>query len=109
MTPHARLTLLRSLDEAALVAQIIAEAQRAGWLVHHDRPARRRDGAYRTHIAGDAGFPDLVLAKAGRVLFVEVKAQRWRWQPGQEAWLAATGGRRVGPDDLDALIAELWA
>jgi hypothetical protein len=41
--------------------------------VHHDRPARRAGNNWATAIQGHAGFPDLVLARAGVVLFRELK------------------------------------
>ena len=62
-----------------------------GWKVHHCRPLRRADGRWQTPISGDAGFVDLVLAKQGRLLFVELKAERARPTEGQELWLYHLG------------------
>ncbi|MCI0542945.1 MAG: hypothetical protein L0Z49_00695 [Actinobacteria bacterium] len=44
-----------------------------GWRVCHFRPATTRDG-WRTAVQGHPGFPDLVLARRGRVVFAELKA-----------------------------------
>src|SRR5262249_16551074 len=67
-----------------------------GWLVMHQRPARTAKG-WRTAIQGDAGFPDLVLVRPGRLLrarpprllFVELKAKRGRLTDGQRQWMEA--------------------
>ena len=48
--------------------------------------------AWRTAVAADgAGFPDLVLAKPGRLLFVELKSENGRLSQEQARWLAALG------------------
>lgn len=58
---------------ADLIDMTVQLAHYLGWKVHHCRPART-DKGYRTPIQGDAGFPDLMLAKPPRVIFAEVKA-----------------------------------
>lgn len=70
--------------EQAFQAQVIELAGYCGWLHYH---------TYRsTH--SPAGFPDLVLLKAGtdgrpgRLLFAELKAENGRTTPAQEDWLA---------------------
>ena len=59
---------------------IVELAQLAGWQLHHDR---RSDKALQQ---GDAGFPDLVLAGHGRIIYVELKNERGRLRPTQERW-----------------------
>lgn len=98
---------LDSMSEADLQRAIIQTARISGWLVHHDRPVTDRRGRTRTAIAGDLGFPDLVLARAGEVIVIECKAAHGRYEPGQKEWLAAIGGRTVRPADLDRLLARL--
>lgn len=73
-------------SEASFQARVIALATACGWLVHHTRPARTAAGEWRTPVQGDAGFPDLVLVRPPRLLFVELKAagrmptaEQWRW------------------------------
>ena len=82
--------------------------QRAGFLVHH---IRRADLAQQM---GDPGFPDIVAAHVndGRLIVVELKSDRGRFEPGQPEWLAAfraagVDTREIWPEDYDALIEEL--
>lgn len=71
--------------ETELLEQTIELATLQGWLVHHDRPARTERG-WRTAIQGHAGFPDLVLARGGVVLFRELKGPYGRLTPEQYDW-----------------------
>jgi len=103
----------RSLSEKDFQQRIIDTAQLFGWLVHHCRPAW--DGKnYRTPIAGDTGFPDLVLVHPTRlIVFVaELKSDRGRVVPQQNRWLDGfnnAGVRAVvwRPRDWPAILAEL--
>lgn len=83
------------ISEAELQSAIIELAQRSGWLVHHARPARKASG-WSTPIQGNRGFPDLVLAKNGCVLFAELKSERGRVSSEQRAWMAVLDGERDG-------------
>lgn len=74
------------MTEAQLQKAVIDAAHMFGWLVHHVKPARTPDGKYLTRIAGDAGFPDLVLARDGEVFFVELKSAIGRIRPEQKRW-----------------------
>lgn len=91
-------TLHDHMSEDDLKTQIVAYAQARGWLVHHDRPARRRDGTWATHIEGDPGFPDLVLARNGTVHIAELKRQDTAANPtpDQERWLNHLGKGEYG-------------
>lgn len=85
-------TLAATMSEAELQAAIIDLAQLLGWRVHHSRPARMRDGSWRTPIAGDAGFFDLVMAKPGEpLLLVELKSETGKQSEEQLAWVKAIG------------------
>lgn len=93
------------MSEAQLQATVIDMARLFGWLVHHCRPARRRDGSWQTPVQGDTGFPDLILARRGVVIAVELKGERGRLTPAQQAWAAELGGGAVAalvwrPDHL---------
>lgn len=63
-----------------------------GYLWAHMRPARTLKG-WRTPVAGPGGegFPDLVAARDGQVLFIEVKRDGGKLTPGQRRWKAVLG------------------
>lgn len=68
---------------------VIDTLHTAGFLVYHPRPGQSRTGRYSTPLQGDEGFPDIVAAKAGRVIFAELKSERGQIRGTQSAWLAA--------------------
>ena len=73
--------LVLRLTESELQQKIIDRATALGWLVYHTYDSRR----------SSAGFPDLVLARKGRVLFVEVKSEKGRLTKDQAKWLRELG------------------
>lgn len=75
------------MTEAHFQEQIIALARLEGWLIMHTRPARTATGRIITPIQGDPGFPDLVLARQGRIIFAELKSTRGRLSDDQTRWL----------------------
>ncbi len=79
------------MNENDLQNAVIDLATVLGWHVHHDRPAQYQSGRWATHIMGDKGFPDLVLAKAGTVLFVELKSDKGKLSREQRDW-----GQQIG-------------
>jgi hypothetical protein len=102
----ARDLLAQQMSEDQLLGQVLECAAWLGLLVHHCRPARTAKG-WRTPIQGTRGFPDLVIAGPGGVIYPETKdatrgldedqrqwrdvlvasGQRWRlWRPQQ--WLS---------------------
>jgi hypothetical protein len=103
--------MARAMLEDDLAAAITQAATYAGWRWHH---IRRSDLGLQQ---GHSGFPDLVLAKAGRVLFLELKREGQQPRPDQLAWADALNGvfgqleeppaRVVTPADLGRLLAEL--
>ena len=92
---------------------VIDLARLTGWRVHHTRPALTQRGRWLTPIQGDAGFPDLVLVRAGRVIFAELKRNGARPTPAQREWLEALqacAGVECylwTPNDWDAIIDAL--
>ena len=84
MSAEAKMILPLSEDE--LQAAIIEMAETLGWLVYHTRDSR-----------GSAeGFPDLVLVREPRILFVELKGigvtgRRGRVSAAQAEWLTRLG------------------
>ena len=88
LTPAQR-ELAKAMTEAELLAAIIDAAHTFGWLVHHCRPAQRADGKWMTPIQGHAGFPDAVLTRRGRLVFVEAKREKGELTPDQQMWFDA--------------------
>lgn len=79
------------MTEAELQSAVIELARLLGYRVAHFRPALTAKG-YRTPVEADGkGFPDLVLAKPGRLLFVELKSAKGKLSEEQEAWRCALG------------------
>lgn len=104
----ASAVLNRAMTENQLMDAIVEAAKLHSWKVAHFRPALTAK-SWRTPMQGDPGFPDLVLARNGRVLFLELKSHGGRVSPDQMAWLAELGpdASLVWPDDLDDLLRRL--
>ena len=65
--------LARSTTEAELLAFVRDLALLRGWIVHHAADSRR----------ADPGLPDLILVRAPRVIFAELKTERGRLRAEQ--------------------------
>jgi hypothetical protein len=75
------------VTEAELLEAVVELAHLRGWRVAHFRPARTEKG-WRTAVSADGkGFPDLVLARTGEILFVELKSAKGRVSREQQEWL----------------------
>lgn len=86
------------VPERDLQRTIVELAHLTGWRVHHVRTAANQRGRWETPIQGDPGFPDLVLAKPGRLVIAELKSDTGKLSPDQEAWLATLSSVvRVSP------------
>lgn len=97
-----RRQMARHMTEDELLLAITEAATLLGWRWHH---FRRSDKGIQM---GHTGFPDLVLAKGGRVLFLELKAQEGHVTSEQLRWLQALPDALVvRPWDLDAVIGHL--
>lgn len=77
--------------------KVVLDAAKAyGWHRQHSRKTKitRSDGTIRhaTAITGEVGFPDLVLARAGQVMFLELKTEKTNLEPDQRLWLSALTG-----------------
>jgi len=86
-----------ALTERDFTAQVIQYAKLRGWVVAHFRPALT-DKGWRTPVQGDAGFPDLVLARRGHIIFMELKSEKGKLSREQESWLDALEGPGVVVD-----------
>lgn len=83
--------------EQELLDCTIDLAMRMRWAVAHFRPARTAQG-WRTAMQGHKGFPDLVLARSGIVLFRELKGYDARGRLGRLSSEQRDWGRQL---DLD--------
>lgn len=97
-----------TMTEDQLTETVIELAQFYGWKVVHFRPARI-GGRWMTAVQGDVGSPDLLLARGGVVLAVELKTERGRVMPAQVDWGVALGDtyRLWRPRNLDEIRTEL--
>lgn len=80
---------LRAITEAQWQHQVEQIAHLNGWRLFHapdNRPVTASSGRrYVQNIR--AGFPDLVLVRGPRLLFVELKRETGRTTEDQDAWL----------------------
>lgn len=99
-----------TMTEAQLQAAVIDAAHTFGWRVHHVKPARTPDGKYLTRIQGDPGFPDLVLARDGFIIFAELKSDRGRLTDTQTGWLSELNphGGHAFQFDHRRVAVEVW-
>ena len=75
------------MTEKQLQDAVLGLAKRLGWRTAHFRPALTQTGRWVTAVQGDGkGFPDLVLAREGVVLFIELKSAKGRLSTEQTRW-----------------------
>lgn len=99
------------MKESEFQRQVIQLAQLHGFRVAHFRGVKTPTG-YRTPVAADgAGFPDLVIAKRGLIIFAELKAEKGRLSVEQEKWIESLGPSTESrlvvvwrPSDWDAIV-----
>ena len=88
------------VTEAAWQQTVIEYAELTGWYVYHNPDSRR----------STPGFPDLVLIRAPRVMFLELKRENGRVSPVQREVLAELEGCRgvdvhvARPSDWPAVV-----
>ena len=106
-----------NVSEKLFQEQVLRLAQINGWKRFHPMAVRDYNGGYRTALAGDKGFPDLVLARAtttqrvGGLIFAELKSETGRLAIEQIEWsehLAPWAEWYLWrPRDLDAIAERL--
>ena len=69
--------VLKATTEAQYQKQIVDLAEACGWLVWHDNDPRRNS----------AGLPDLLMVRGPVLLFIEVKTEKGKVSPEQEAFI----------------------
>lgn len=96
------------MPEAEFTGFVVRWLQSRGWRVHHSIPLRTARG-WATGVQGDIGLPDIVAARDGRAVFLELKSARGPIRPGQREWLEALGGLAcvVRPADWPRVRAKL--
>jgi hypothetical protein len=88
---------------------VIDRAIERGWHAVHYRKAASQKG-FRTPVLGLVGGPDVLLARDGVILLVELKRNRTYLDPEQKKWAAAIGDRHHRtwrPRDAEQIIQEL--
>ncbi len=76
---------------------VIDTARWSGWKqIYHTHDSRR----------SPAGFPDLVLARRGRIIFAELKTDKGRLMPKQLEWMATLQTVEVETDGI--VSAYIW-
>ena len=102
-----------NISERDWLVQVTDLADLYGWKWVHFRPAQTLRG-WRTPVSGPLGkgWPDLVMAKASHLLFVELKSDKGKMESEQVdvlAWLMATGAETYvwRPRDFDEVVRVL--
>lgn len=99
--------LAKSLTETQFQTMVIELAMYCGWIVFHPLPATVRSGQWATHMTGNKGFPDLVLARRRIVLLRELKTERGVVSKFQQRWIDEAGVQVWRPSDWDRIQLEL--
>lgn len=81
---------MTAISEDDFQTRVMDYAKLRGWMRVHFRAARQGK-TWVTPFSGDRGAPDLILARRGRVLLVELKSETGKFRPGQREWLEAAG------------------
>ena len=102
-------TRATEVSESDFQQTVIQLAKLNGWLVYHDRrvQVRRKEGSeyWTTPMAGDPGYPDLTLARRGRVIFAELKSEKGKPSDAQLGWLVSLPNSYVWrPSDWDSIV-----
>ncbi|MCU1488930.1 MAG: hypothetical protein JWM85_335 [Acidimicrobiaceae bacterium] len=91
-------TAVLQQSEAQFEAAVVEFAKLCGWKVFHPFDSRR----------SEPGFPDLTLVRAGRLIFAELKSDKGRVKPEQQAWLDALDGLRLVAVKVYVWRPSLW-
>ena len=91
-----------TMTERDFQSQVLDLARICGWKAYHSW----------TSIHSAPGFPDLVLARPPRLLFLELKSERGRLTPAQSEWLQTLAecnvdARVVRPSNFNELLEAL--
>jgi|PlaIllAssembly_1097288.scaffolds.fasta_scaffold219083_3 hypothetical protein len=78
----AQKAIAAAMSEDELLTHVLDIAWLYKWRRYHVRNSKQGI------IQGETGFPDVVLVKRERLLFIELKKQDGRTSPDQRAWIA---------------------
>ena len=101
------------MKEQDFLNNVVDLAHLRGWKVHHSRPAWTELG-WRTALQGDAGFPDLFLARQPDIIVAELKSDKGKLSELQTEWievLKSCPGIKFylwRPDDWDNIVRILY-
>ena len=76
------------VSERDFQRSVVELATALGWMIYHqlDAGTCKKCGAFNFSKRIGPGYPDLTLAGHGRVLFVELKAEKGRVSTDQKEW-----------------------
>ena len=105
-----RALMEKTMSELDFARAVVDLALSCGWKVKQEpvwrATSRKHDSA--------VGFPDLVLARKGQLIFAELKAERGRVSKAQEEWMAQLRWAGTGvhvyvwkPSDWDEIVEVL--
>lgn len=105
---NAPIVLPEDMREDDWLSFVVDYAMHQGWRVQHIRPTRTGKG-FRTPVQGHSGAPDLLLARSGEVVLVELKRNSTYPRADQREWLnhLGTHGCVWRPRDVDKVMARL--
>lgn len=89
------------MTERELQVAVVELASYLGWLTYHTFDSRR----------SAAGFPDLVMVRAPRIVFAELKSSVGRLSSDQVAWnveLEAVAKALCGGEPIRSIGVEIW-
>jgi hypothetical protein len=75
-------------SEREFQREVVQRAKALGWFVFHALPGQGRN-RHLTLFIGKRGFPDLVLCRPPRLVFVELKSETGKLSTDQQEWLEA--------------------
>ena len=99
----------KSMSEEDFARAVVDLALSCGWKVNREPPWRMASRLRGKAQDSRNGFPDLVLARGGQVIFAELKAQKGRVSAAQWAWLNELVGHDYvwRPSDWEVIVEVL--